>query len=349
MSRNYSTDRLDHPLPRHLQRTSRPAWHLVLGSALMALIAGCMGESASDKMLRMAKARAAANKLNTDEETEEEESSEAPAAKPAEKPAAEPPAPEKPPAEDASDPKETPKSSDDAVLVSRKEESSADGQSAVATDAAAASAATDKPSFDIPPVEIADGANLAVYRGENGGFGVYDVNSRSVQRQFFSEGFQATSIAISEQQARVALGGQDGSVKTFSTEPFEGVDQFKRERVLRDEQNQSLIAHDDPVTAVAIRDRDGALLTGDSKGKMRLWSGQRREPFILPGSTSSALLSAVSRRRKYGTSGDESTASLGVESRSGTGRGQSVTGVCIPWRYSHRDADRYGRTWIGHR
>ncbi len=280
-------------------RTRRRSKAIAISMCLVVL-GGCMGESASDKMLRMAKARAAFNKANAEHESDETKAVAAPSP---EDPVA---AREETTNQESAQPNRTvvkttgadeKRSSTEsdadlqeraqATLVSRKQGDTAD-------DVVLQSVTQDGPpaapeQFGIPAVNIGSDGKLVVYQGENGAFGVYDVEKKSVQRQFFAEGFRATSVAINEERAKVVLGGEDGSVKIFSTDPFDGIDQFKRERILRDEQNQSLIAHDNPISAIAIRSSDGAILTGDGNGQMRLWSGDRHDPIILPGSESSAL------------------------------------------------------------
>ena len=288
---------------------SRTLPHSFSAAALLtvslAFTLGCMGESMQDKVKRMAETRRLANLDN--EKARAENESEAAAESPA-SPKPDPNAVEKAESESvAADrtTKDRPPAGEHPVGA--KTDSSAQSESMAASSQDAANAddsavlvsRADKPDQtlenladpklptsrtpvlssleDRSLVRIDAPKSIVVYRGENESVNVHNLSNDKPIRQFSAEGFSATAIDIDKRQNKVLLGGMDGTVRSFAIDALDGVDNFQRERIVLEERSKSLTAHESPVTAIAVRQSDGVVLTADAKGLMRMWADVRND------------------------------------------------------------------------
>lgn len=277
---------------------------IVLGGGVFALMfAGCGGESTNDKMMRMARARSAANKANE-------------AAMLAKKAEKSQPLPEV--TEESK--QDVGHKNVEAVLVSRKdkggEPSEGKPTAKISSDEEAADESRppegpySKQPADVvsPPLNkllVARSGEVVVYCDEDGAIVVYDTLHDLVKRRYRAKGFQPISIAYSDQRKLVVMGDEKGTVKMFRADALDGVDRFQRKRILLQEQQRELSPYASPVNALAIRSSDGMLMACDAVGQIRWWDGDRLpasgatlEGATLEGATLETGQQGVTRDRK---------------------------------------------------
>ena len=273
-----------------------------LAMLCLILIAGCGGESTQEKMLRVAKERAAIRKQREAQEAKEAqlaakaepktvpaEASPKPAAEEAETPAktAAKPDPKKPAQtvakRDKSGTKPPPKSNQVTANV-RPGRSNVDPAPKPSTGSPipAVEAETTLPRRDELMIFGKLGEKVA-FVGESQSIGVYDVKSKRLERQVFNAELTPFSMAMGENGKQLVVGGMDGGLKIFSLESVDGLDKFQQNRKRRLDAEPPRKAHDNPITAVAISEQAGIAATGDSTGAIKLWSSDSEPPLKLTG------------------------------------------------------------------
>lgn len=119
--------------------------------------------------------------------------------------------------------------------------------------------------------------------GSSQSIGVYDVETKKVQRQLYNPQLSPFSLAISENGKLLAAGGIDGGLKIFPIESIDGLDRFQQNRLLREDAAPPRRTHDGPVSAIAVNDSIGIVATGGADGEIKLWSTRNTLPMNLTG------------------------------------------------------------------
>ncbi len=251
-------------------------------SLVVALIAGC-GESTQDKYLRMAQARGQIRAAEIAQEKAAEAVAQAsPPAPPVEPVAAETPA--------------VPAQNESPAATAPAPETAAAANSPSETAVSMVSSSGKR--LDPQPDVIEPDASLprrdqllrfgrlgkqVAFVGSSQSIGVYDVATKRLQRQLYNPQLSPFSLSLSENGKLLAAGGIDGGMKVFPIESIEGLDKFQRNRLLREDTLPPRIAHDGPVTAIAVNDSVGIVATGGADGDVKLWSASDDDPVSLTG------------------------------------------------------------------
>ncbi|WP_197168137.1 hypothetical protein [Neorhodopirellula pilleata] len=276
---------------------------LFLCASLCTLPAGCGGESTQDKMMRIAKERAARNRAEKADEAEQEKN--AAQAKPVE-PAKAEVAADKAPAEDtpADAPKEETKPAEKNVVkaagapVPAKNESS---PAASAESSATGNMVASGPATSELPTELANlpprdqllafsryGESVA-YTGATQSIGIFDVQSKQLIRQVFNPDITPFSMAMNDDGSRLIVGGIGGTFKVFPLGQQQGLDRFQQSRQQRRDAAPPRKGHEGPVTATAINRSGDLVATAGADGMVKLWSNNMEEPLKLTSDASSFI------------------------------------------------------------
>lgn len=229
--------------------------------ALLCLlfVLGCGGASTEDKFMQIAKARAARNAQDKDDEEKAEAAAPvSPAPQPvAPQPAAPSPAAAQPVAAVAATPATAPSADDDdddlakpAVSGVAETRVVAERPSAIAVDSAARVL-----SFD---------------RGD-GTVGIYDLEKKQLLRTIGSQEFVPQRFAMDPGGRQLFVADGVGNVAEFSITSTTGLDAFERRRRRSQASTASRFAHLRPVTAITPVGYGGGYATGDDRGEIKVW------------------------------------------------------------------------------
>ncbi|MDA8744732.1 PQQ-binding-like beta-propeller repeat protein [Rubripirellula amarantea] len=143
---------------------------------------------------------------------------------------------------------------------------------------AAARRESDEPGSTI--LTFAKNGEKVAYAGDFETVGVYDVTTKNLQRRIYNPSIKPSALAIGEQGKMIAVGGEAGNFKVFSLESTDGLDRFQEARILRLDAKPARTAHEQPISAIAIDEKNELVVTGDDKGSVRLWSSAAAENVI---------------------------------------------------------------------
>lgn len=282
----------------------------LLALILFAFVAGCGGESTQDKFMRIAQERAKINAANRADDGDGDEDSGQAATADAETAVAENTVAEntgstpQPAQSEPTSPAEGVEAAERKPMMSTAQ---ADGNgtpsvSTVSVNNRGGDAMSKREGADAmmerPNVVVSPNASLprrdqvlafsrfgqqVAFVGSSQAIGVYDVDTKSVQRLLYNPQLSPFSLAISENGKLLAAGGVDGGLKVFPIEPIDGLDRFQQNRLLRQDASPPRRTHDGPVSAIAVNDSVGIVATGGADGEIKLWSTRNTLPLTLTG------------------------------------------------------------------
>ncbi|TWT52702.1 WD domain, G-beta repeat [Rubripirellula amarantea] len=242
---------------------NRLPWCFILLFSL--LLAGCGGESNADKFQRLAKARAEKRAAQSTETESDTESKKVPESKTDEANAEVKPEPTK--VDVAVVESDQPK----PLSAEKKKDDDDDYNPNLGRNSANANSAGNVETSDTILAFAKNGEKVA-YAGANETVGIYDVGSKNLQRRIYNPSIVPSALAIGEQGNVIAVGGRAGNFKVFSLETTEGLDRFQEARVRRLDAQPARLAHEQPISAIAIDEANQLVVTGDDVGNVRLWS-----------------------------------------------------------------------------